>query len=55
MTKSVLYAMFAFSRGYVHVSKDVVYVEDNVVLSFVYQVSNVNLVGMFWTITNGRY
>jgi hypothetical protein len=31
----------------VHVSKDVVYMEDNVVLSFVYQVSNVNPARMF--------
>jgi hypothetical protein len=35
--------------------KHVSYFEDNIVLSFVYQVPNVNSKRMFWTITNGRY
>ncbi len=38
-----------------HVSKDVSYGDDNIILSFVYQVPDVNPRGMFWTITNGRY
>jgi hypothetical protein len=55
MTKNVFYAMFAFQWGSLQVSKDVSYVEDNIILSFVYQVHDVNSKGMFWTITNGRY
>jgi len=35
--------------------KNVSYIEDNNVLSSIYQVPNVNSEGMFWTITNGRY
>jgi hypothetical protein len=34
--KNVFYAMFVFWQGSVHVSKDVSYVEDNVVLCYVY-------------------
>jgi hypothetical protein len=36
MTKNVLYGMFAFWQRFVHVSKDVSYIEDNVVLSSIY-------------------
>jgi hypothetical protein len=36
MIETVLYAMFAFWKRFMHVFKDVVHVEDNVVLSFVY-------------------
>jgi hypothetical protein len=39
----------------VHVFKDVSYRDNNIFLSFVYQVPDVNLKGMFWIITNGRY
>jgi hypothetical protein len=38
-----------------HVFKDVSYGDDNIVLSFVYYVSNVNLRRMFWIVTNGWY
>ncbi len=38
-----------------HVFKDVSYVEENIILSSVYQVSNVNPKGMFQIVTNGRY
>jgi len=37
-----------------HVSNDVSY-EDDIILSSMYQVPNVNSRGMFWIITNGRY
>ncbi len=47
--------MFAFWLGSLHVLKDVSYVDDNIVLNFVYQVPNVNSKGMFWKVTNGRY
>jgi hypothetical protein len=39
----------------VRVSKDVSYRDENIVLSSIYQVSNVNPGRMFWSITNGRY
>jgi hypothetical protein len=39
----------------VHLSKDVSYLKDNIVLSFVYHVLDVNPTGMFWIIINGRY
>ncbi len=38
-----------------HVSKDVSYKDNNIVLSYVYQVLNVNPRGMFQIVTNGRY
>ncbi len=47
--------MFAFQWGSLQVSKDLSYVEDNIILSSVYQVFNVNSKGMFWTVTNDRY
>ncbi len=47
--------MFVFQRGSMHVSKDVSYREVNIVLSSLYQVLNVNLGGMFWSVTNGKY
>jgi hypothetical protein len=47
--------MFAFWRGSLHVSKDVSYIKDNIVLSYVYQILDVNFERMFWTITNGKY
>jgi len=53
--ENVLFAMFVFRRGSLHISKDVSYVENNFVLSFVYQILDVNFEGMFWTIANGRY
>ncbi len=55
MTKNVLYAMFVCQRGFVHLSKNVSYLKDNIVLSFVYQVLDVNPTRMFWIIINGRY
>jgi hypothetical protein len=55
VTKNVLCAMFMFQRGSLHVSKDIYYAKDNVVLSYVYQVLDVNLGGMFWTINKARY
>jgi hypothetical protein len=47
--------MFVFRQGSLHISKDVFYVENNFVLSVVYQVFDVNSEGMFWIVTNGRY
>jgi hypothetical protein len=47
--------MFAFWWRSLHVLKDVSYVNDNIVLSFVYQIPNVNSKKMFWKVTNGRY
>jgi hypothetical protein len=55
VTKNILYVMFVFRRGFVHVSEDVSYVEDNIVLSFIYQVLDVNFTRMFWIIINGKY
>jgi hypothetical protein len=55
VTENVLYAMFTFRRGYVHVPKEVAYMEDNVVSSSSYQVMDVNPIGMFWIVTNGRF
>jgi hypothetical protein len=55
VTENVLYVMFVFQRRVVHVSKYVSYEDDNIILSFVYQVLDVNLGGMFWTITTGKY
>jgi hypothetical protein len=37
MIENVLCVMFAFLQGYVHVSKDVSYKDDNIVLSSIYQ------------------
>jgi hypothetical protein len=45
--QNVLCAMFVFRGGFVHVSKDVSYIKDNIFLSFVYQVLDVNLIGMY--------
>jgi len=47
MTKNVPCAMFAFQWGSLQVFKDLSYFEDNIILSFVYQVFNVNCKGMF--------
>jgi len=52
--ENVLCAMFAFWQGSVHVSKDIYYAKNNVVLNFVYQVLDVNFGGMFWTVTNDK-
>jgi len=38
-----------------HVSKDVFYEDNNIVLNFVYQVPDVNLKRMFWIVTIGKY
>jgi len=40
--KNILYSMFAFRQGSLHISKDVSYGDDIIILSFVYQVSNLN-------------
>jgi hypothetical protein len=53
--KNVIYVMFSFRWGYVHVFKDVSYGGYNIVLSSIYQVPDVNPRGMFWIVTNGRY
>jgi hypothetical protein len=47
--------MFAFQQRSLHVSKDVSYAENNIVLNSIYQISNVNSEGMFWMVTNGKY
>jgi hypothetical protein len=47
--------MFAFWQGSMHVFKDVSYVENNIMLSSIYQVLDVNSKGMFWMVTNGKY
>jgi hypothetical protein len=39
----------------VHVYKYVFYEDDNIVLSFIYKVLDVNPKRMFWIVTNGRY
>ncbi len=38
-----------------HVFKDVSYGDDNIVLSSIYQVLDVNSRGMFWIVTNDKY
>jgi predicted type IV restriction endonuclease len=38
-----------------HVSKNVSYMEDNIVLNSTYQVLNVSLGRMFCIVTNGKY
>ncbi len=53
--ENVLCAMFTFPKGYVHVPKEVAYAKDNIVSSYFYQVLDVNLIGMFWIVTNGRF
>ncbi len=55
VTENVFYAMFAFWWRFVHLFKDVSYLEDIIVLSFVYQVLDVNPIGMLWIIIDGRY
>jgi hypothetical protein len=55
VTKNVLCAMFIFRWRSLHVSKDVYYAKDNVVLSYAYQVPDVNSRRMFWTINKARY
>jgi len=55
VTKNVFYAMFVFQWGSLHVYKDVSYAEDNIVLSYVYQVLTVNFKWMFWIVPNGKY
>jgi hypothetical protein len=52
---NVLCAMFVFRQGFVHVPKDVSYEDDNIILSFIYQVPDVNPKRMFWIVTNGKY
>jgi hypothetical protein len=47
--ENFLCAMFTFWWGFLHVSKDASYVKGNIVLSYVYQVHDVNFEGMFWT------
>jgi len=47
VAKNVFCAMFAFRWKSMHVSKDVSYKDNNIVLSYVYQVLNVNPRGMF--------
>jgi hypothetical protein len=55
VSKHVLYAMFTFQRGFVHVPKEVAYVEDNIVSSSFDQVLDVNPIRMFWIVTNGKF
>lgn len=55
MIKNILCAMFAFRWGFLHDFKDVSYAKNNIVLSSIYQVLNVNFEGMFWMVTNGKY
>jgi hypothetical protein len=43
--------MFVFQWGSLHVS----YAKDNNVLSYVYQVRDVNFERMFWIVPNGKY
>jgi hypothetical protein len=53
--ENVICAMFAFQQGYLHVSKDVSYGDDNIIFNCVYYISNVNHKRMFWIITNNKY
>jgi len=55
VTKNVLCAMFVFWRGPLHAFKDVSYTEYNIILSFVYQVLDVNPKRMFWIINKVMY
>ncbi len=47
MIENILYVMFAFMQGSLDLSKDFSYIENNIVLNFVYQVLDVNSKGMF--------
>lgn len=55
VTKNILCVIFVFWQGSLHVSKDISYTENNIMLSYIYQVLDVNSKGMFWMVTNGRY
>ncbi len=50
-----LYAMFGFQLGLVHVSKDVLYGNNNVVISSIYQFPSFGPQGLHWMVNNGRY
>jgi hypothetical protein len=41
--------------GSIHVSKDVVYANDNVVISSIYQVASSGPQGLHWMVNNGMY
>jgi hypothetical protein len=50
-----LCAMFSFLLGSVHVSKDVVYGNNNVVINSIYQVPSSSPQGLQWMVNNGKY
>lgn len=52
--ENVFCIMFVLWQRFVHVYKEVYYGWDKVLLSYVYQVLDVNPRRMFWSITNGR-
>jgi hypothetical protein len=47
MIENVFDEMFVFLQGSMHISKDDYYRDANIILSYVYQILNVNLGGMF--------
>jgi hypothetical protein len=47
VTKNIFCAMFALWRGFLHVFKDVSYTKNNIMLSSIYRVPNVNSKKMF--------
>jgi hypothetical protein len=47
--------MFGFLLGSVHVSKDVAYIDNNVVMSSIYQVPSFGPQGLQWMVSNGKY
>jgi len=47
--------MFGFQPNYVHVSKDVVYVQNNVVINSIYQVFFVGAQRLHCMVNVGRY
>jgi putative sterol carrier protein len=53
VTKKCLCAMFGFLLGSIHVSKDAMYKDNNVVISSIYQVPSSGRQGLQWMVSNG--
>jgi hypothetical protein len=47
--------MFGFQLGSVHVFKNVVYVENKVVINSIYQVPSSSTQGLHWMVNVGKY
>jgi hypothetical protein len=54
VVENIFCVKFVFWHGFLHVFKDF-FCDDNIVFSYIYQVSDVNFEWMFWMATNGRY